>query len=92
MTHYHSAIKRARKSLRRKARAKLIKGNMRSAVRKLKGLIQGGGAAEAAKGSRLAVSAVDKAVAKGAVKRKTASRIISRMAKNLDKLAKAKVE
>jgi small subunit ribosomal protein S20 len=83
MANYPSAIKRNRQAPKRRSRNRLIIGNTRAALKAAREAISGKGDKESA--FKLAVRAVDKAVTKGALKRKTASRTISRLAKALNR-------
>ena len=84
MANYPSAIKRNRQAPKRRARNRLIVGQMRAALKTARQAI-GGKKADAQAAFKQAVQAVDKAVSKGAMKRKTASRTISRLAKAVNK-------
>jgi small subunit ribosomal protein S20 len=84
MANYPSAIKRNRQTPKRRARNRLVIGKMRSALKTARHALETG--QDDKQGLfRQAVQAVDKAVTKGAVKRRTASRTISRLARALQK-------
>jgi small subunit ribosomal protein S20 len=86
MANHPSAEKRHRQSVKRAARNQAIRTRVRSAVKKLRGLISTGDSA-AAKGEVGAVTrALDKAVSKGVLHRNNASRRASRLAKQVAKL------
>jgi small subunit ribosomal protein S20 len=74
-----SAEKRIRQQEKRRLRNRDIVGSMRTAIRKARAAVDSN-ADNAGELVRLATSLVDKAVTKGAVKRQTASRYISRLA------------
>jgi small subunit ribosomal protein S20 len=73
-----SAEKRIRQAEKRRLRNRVIIGSMRTAIRKARAAIDGN-AKEAQELIRQAVSSVDRAVSKGALKRQTGSRYISRL-------------
>lgn len=78
MANSKSAEKRNRQREARRIRNRWTVGTMRSAVKKAREAIDTG-APEAGNLVRAAVSTIDKAVTKGALKRQTASRYISRL-------------
>ena len=79
MANNKSAIKRIRQHEDRRLRSRLVVGSMRTAIKKARVAIdaQSENAGELV---RAASSLIDKAVSKGAVKRRTASRYIARLA------------
>ncbi len=84
MANYPSAIKRNRQAPKRRMRNRLVVGNMRSALKAARQAIGGEGDKKTLFSS--AVKAVDRAVSRGVMKRKTASRTISRLAKAFNKV------
>ena len=80
MANNKSAIKRIRQSEKRRLRNRLTIGTMRTAVKKARAAVDTN-AENAAELVKLATATIDKAVSKGALKRTTASRYISRLAK-----------
>ncbi len=78
MANNKSAIKRIRQIEKRRLRNRLVIGSMRTALKKARTAVDAG-AEDATALIRAASSAVNKAVSKGAVKRTTASRYISRL-------------
>lgn len=78
MANNKSAIKRIRQNTKRRLSNRLVIGSMRTALKKARAAVESG--ADAGLLIRAASSAVDKAVSKGAIKRTTASRYISRLA------------
>lgn len=78
MANNKSAIKRIRQIEKRRLRNRLVVGTMRTAIRKARVAIDSG-AEDAAQLVKSATSTIDRAVSKGAVKRATASRYISRL-------------
>jgi small subunit ribosomal protein S20 len=73
-----SAEKRIRQAEKRRLRNRVIIGSMRTAIKKARTAIDSK-SGDAQELIRVAVSAVDRAVSKGAVKRQTGSRYISRL-------------
>ncbi len=84
MANYPSAIKRNRQAPKRRARNRLVISSMRTALKKARTAIEGG-AGEKTTLVKDAISLVDRAVTKGALKRQTASRTISRLQSALNK-------
>jgi small subunit ribosomal protein S20 len=84
MANYPSAIKRNRQAPKRRANNRLTIGGMRAALKKARVAIESNDANTQTLFTQ-AVRAVDKAVTKGALKRKTASRTIGRLARALNK-------
>jgi small subunit ribosomal protein S20 len=78
--NHKSAEKRDRQRETRRLRNRVVLGNMRTAVRKARAAVEGK-APEAQALVKQAVSLIDRAVTKGALKRRTASRYISRLAR-----------
>ena len=79
MANNKSAIKRIRQAEKRRLRNRSIIGSMRTAIKKARTAVDSKDA-NAPELIRTAASLVDKAVSKGALKRQTASRYISRLA------------
>ena len=82
MAHSLSAIKRHRQSLGRRARNQARKSAVRSAVRRVRELIEAG-AEEAESAVRAAGSILDRAAQKGTLHRNNAARRKSRLARQL---------
>ncbi|WP_428262911.1 30S ribosomal protein S20 [Haliangium sp.] len=80
MPNHKSAEKRDRQRDKRRLRNRLVVGRMRTAVKKARTALEQN-APERDKLLKSAVSLIDKAVTKGALKRNTASRYISRLVK-----------
>jgi len=74
------ASKRDRQRVKRHLTNRLVLGTMRTAVKSAR-LAVDAAAPNAAELVKTAISAIDRAVTKGSLKRKTASRYISRLAK-----------
>jgi small subunit ribosomal protein S20 len=79
MANNPSAEKANRQSIKRRARNKAALSALRTAVKKARTAIDGK-AADAAELRKDAISAIDKAVSRGVLKRATASRYVSRLA------------
>lgn len=88
MATHPSAEKRARQNKNRRARARMFKGKLRAEMRKVDGLLQEGKIEEALKERRDAESAIAKAASKGVIKKRAASRIISRLTKRIGRAAR----
>ena len=79
MANNKSAVKRNRQQDKRRLRTRLVVGSMRTAIKKARLAIDAQ-AENANELVRTASSLIDRAVSKGAVKRSSASRYISRLA------------
>ena len=79
MANNKSAVKRNRQQQKRRFRTRLVVGSMRTAIKKARLAIDAQ-ADNANELVRAASSLIDRAVSKGAVKRASASRYISRLA------------
>jgi small subunit ribosomal protein S20 len=79
MANHFSALKRARQTERRTARNRANTSRLRSALRELRETIAKGDRQAAEQVYRLTVSALDKAIQKGTLHDKTASRYKSRL-------------
>jgi small subunit ribosomal protein S20 len=78
MANSKQAEKRNRQRLKRRLRNRLVMGSTRTAVARARTAVDQGGE-EAGALIKTAVSRIDRAVSKGVLKRKTASRLISRL-------------
>ena len=83
MANHPSAEKRHRQDEKRRARNRLIRGKMRTAVKRVIAAAESGKKEEATKLAGEAVRLVDRACSKGVIKRNSASRLISRMSSRL---------
>jgi small subunit ribosomal protein S20 len=75
-----SAQKQNRKMIKNRARNRAAMGSLRTAVKTARAAVDGN-AANAAELVKKAVAVIDGAVTKGIVKRQTASRYVSRLAR-----------
>ena len=80
MANSKQAEKRNRQNIKRRLRNRLAMGAMRTAVKQAR-LAVDSGAPEAADMLKAAVKKIDGAVSKGALKKQTASRYVSRLMK-----------
>ena len=83
MPNHKSAEKRNRQRVKRRLKNRIALGKMRTALKQARAAL-GSKDAEAPKLVKTAISFIDRAVSKGAVKRRTASRYISRLTRNAD--------
>ena len=79
MANNKSAIKRIRQNEKARLRNRLVMVSMRTAIKKARAAVDTS-ADNAAELIKVASSSIDRAVSKGALKRTTASRYISRLA------------
>jgi small subunit ribosomal protein S20 len=81
LPHHKSAIKRIRQDKRRRTRNRMVKSRVKTAVKAL----ESSATADDARGNLVtAVSALDKAVKKGILHRRTAARKKSRLARKVN--------
>ncbi len=88
MPNHKSAEKRDRQRENRRLRNRIVVGSMRTAIKKARVAVEAK-APEAEALLKQAVSFIDKAVSKGAIKRNTGSRYISRLAAFANKIKSA---
>jgi small subunit ribosomal protein S20 len=81
-----SAIKRHRRSLKRKLRNRAVKTHVHSAVKSARDAMGSGDSEQAAQALREAMKVLGKAATKGVLHRNTASRKISRLALRLKRV------
>ena len=89
MANHKSALKRARQSEIRRVRNSGYKSNAKKAVKALRAAVANESAGEAKEGLIQATSLIQKAASKGVIHKNTASRKISRLARQVNKLASA---
>jgi len=87
VAHSLSAKKRIRQNVKRKARNRWRKEQVKNVVRELNETLAGGDKNAAAEKLRAAVKKLDKVAAKGTIHKNTANRTKSRLAKRLAKSA-----
>ena len=81
MANHKSAEKRARQALKRQARNRVVRGSVRTQIKRVRQAINDGNAEVAQAQLRLAEAAYRKACSKGVLKKSTVSRQVSRLAK-----------
>ena len=86
MANHASAKKRARPTVKRTARNRHIRTNVRTCVKRVRAAIEAGDADAAKKALIEAASRIDGAVSKGIYHRKTGSRYISRLTHQVNSL------
>lgn len=84
MPNTKSAERRARVSVRRQARNKSVKSNLRTQEKNYRALVATDKKDDAAKALRTAVSAIDKAAKRGVIPKGRADRKKSRLARKLN--------
>lgn len=87
MANHPSAIKRHRQSVKRAARNQAVRTHVRTSVKKARVLLHAGDKAAAAEALRSVQKTLDKAVSKGVLHRKNASRRFARLARHVDALS-----
>ena len=83
MGNHASPKKRHRQAEKRRARNRVVRGQMRTAVKKAIAAGEAGKKDEAKKLAAAATRLVDRAYDKGTIKRNTASRLISSLSRHL---------
>ena len=81
MATHRSAEKRARQALKRRARNRKAKSQVRTHIKSVRGAVAIGDGEGARQKLRTAERALRKAASKGAIKKTTASRSVSRLAR-----------
>jgi small subunit ribosomal protein S20 len=89
VANHKSAKKRARQDLKRRARNRQVKSQVRGAVKNCRVLIEGDDSAKAVDALRTAERVLRRAADKGVIPRKQASRRISRLSKANNRQANA---
>lgn len=87
MANHKSAQKRVRQSLKRRERNRAVRTEVRNTVKAVRTAISDGNTANAQSRLRAAEKTLRKAASKGVLKRETADRSVSRLAKAVSKLA-----
>ena len=88
MANHASAEKRNRQRITRTARNRSARANVRTVLKKARVALEGGDAGKAKDPVAEAAKALAKAASKGVLKKKTASRVTSRIAAALGKLSR----
>lgn len=81
VAHHKDAIKKTKQDEKRNLRNRMVKTNYRNRIRELREAIEAGKAEDAQKALGIAISAIDRAAAKGVLHGNTASRYKSRLTK-----------
>ncbi|HWR97713.1 MAG TPA: 30S ribosomal protein S20 [Candidatus Methanoperedens sp.] len=81
MAHTKSALKRIRQDKKRNLRNQSVKSTVRTATRTFRETLEQGDAAKTQSTLRAAVKTVSKAASKGVLRKQTAARRISRLAR-----------
>ena len=87
MANHKSAQKRARQTLKRTERNRHTRSRVKSAVKSARIALEAGDAEETASAVKVAEGVLRRAASKGAIPKKRASRQVSRLAKNQNRLA-----
>ncbi|MCP4678391.1 MAG: 30S ribosomal protein S20 [Deltaproteobacteria bacterium] len=87
MANHLQAKKRNRQAIKRTVRNRHFRTSMRTHIKRVRTLVDSGEAGEAKEALGTAIKQIDKAVTKGIVHRRTASRTISRLTIAVNKLA-----
>lgn len=87
MANHLQAKKRARQNEKRMARNRHFRSTLRTHVKQVRAHLAAGEAAPANEALRLAIKHLDRAVTKGILHRRTASRMISRLTVAVGKLS-----
>ncbi len=89
MANHKSARKRARQSVKRRARNRHVKTTVRSALKTARGSVAAGDGEQAPGAVRRAESLLRRAASKGVIPRKRASRLVSRLHRAANKTVQA---
>ena len=89
MANHPQAKKRNRQRIKRTARNRHIRTTVRTVVKQVRTAVEAGDNQAAASSLKLAIRQLDRAVTKGVLKRKTASRTISRLTIAVNKIGTA---
>lgn len=89
MANHASALKRARQNLTRRKRNTAVKTKIKGIVKDVRSAISEKAAAEATETLKQAVSLLHKSAGKGVIHRKKADRKISRLSRQVHRLASA---
>ena len=89
MAQHRSAQKRARQAEKRRERNRAVLGRVRGSARAVRAALEGGDLSRAQSELREAEKVIRRAASKGIVKKTTASRTVSRLAKAVHRAAGA---
>ncbi len=88
MPSHKSAIKRNRQTIKRTARNRMIRSEVRTSTKKINDVLAGNEDGDVTAMLKATTKVLNKAATKGVLKKKTASRRISRLAKRAHKASK----
>jgi small subunit ribosomal protein S20 len=88
VANHPQAKKRTRQRIKRTARNRHFRTSVRTLVKQVRAAVEAGDAQSAGESLKLATRQLDRAVTKGVLKRKTASRTISRLSQAVNKIGK----
>ena len=88
MANIKSAIKRNKQNEKKRIRNRVVRGSTRTQIRRAQTLIQEGDVKASAEAVVFAISALDKAAAKGVIHKNNAARRKSRLVKHLAAISK----
>ncbi|NPU86294.1 MAG: 30S ribosomal protein S20 [Syntrophaceae bacterium] len=86
MATHASAIKRSKQDEKRRLRNAMVKSNVKTSVKQVLGAVAGKDKEESQAALKEAIPAIQKAAAKGAFHKKTASRKVSRLTRKVNTL------
>lgn len=86
MAHKKHTIKTLRQDAKRRDRNRQTKSTMRTAIKKVRATVAAGDAPAAEKELQSAISVIGKTARKGAIHKRTASRLQSRLTKQINKV------
>jgi small subunit ribosomal protein S20 len=89
MAQHRSAEKRARQAEKRRERNRAVRSRVRGSTRAVRAALEGGDVATAQKQLHAAEKIIRRAASKGVVKKTTASRAVSRLAKAVHRAGSA---
>jgi len=84
LANHKSALKRHKQSLKRRMRNRMIKSQVKTAIRKVNEAIAASSVEDAQAALRAAIPVIDRAASKGTFHRKTASRKVSRLTRRVN--------
>ena len=87
MAHHKSALKRIRQDIKKTARNRSLKSDVRTVIKKLKVLIESKDIEKSRETYPQVQKNIDKAVTKGIIHKKTGARYKSRLSLSISKLA-----
>ncbi|PKN33941.1 MAG: 30S ribosomal protein S20 [Deltaproteobacteria bacterium HGW-Deltaproteobacteria-19] len=86
MATHASAIKRSKQSEKRRLRNAMVKSDVKTTIKQVLGAVSGKNMEESQAALKEAIPAIQKAAAKGAFHKKTASRKVSRLTRKVNTL------